>query len=220
MLSRYDGKWIRVTAEDGSVFEGTAEVYPSGFGLHEFDRAEESLRLGNVFLFHSDIRKIELPDDLVPSAADPRRFDDMMGELLEGPYLIADILPEQVPADAAGQYFAVERYYLQPKRLRELRRCFAEILLRLNCYFEMHVSFDSCMSWEQAPDPETFVGRLESLRTGAFLRAVFESQHAMIDIEPDETWMTVYDPDSRLLDILGKLAAAEGLFLWSPPETT
>jgi hypothetical protein len=49
MLLRYDGKKVRLTDEDGSVFTGTAEVFPSGYGLHEFDRAEESIRLGDIY---------------------------------------------------------------------------------------------------------------------------------------------------------------------------
>ena len=51
----------------------------------------------------------------------------MMGALLEGPYWIVDILPEQVGADAAGQYFAEERYFLQRSRIVPLRRKYAEI---------------------------------------------------------------------------------------------
>lgn len=146
----------------------------------------------------------------------PEQFDKLMDELLEGPYRIVDILPEQVPANAAGQYFAVEQYYLQPERIRTLRRRYAEILLRLNCYFDMAVSFDGFENWEVNPDPESFADRLAGLSGNSFLRAVFSSQRAMIDIEPEETHMTVYDPDSLLLEKLQALAAAEGLFVWSP----
>ena len=46
----------------------------------------------------------------------------------------------------------------------------------------------------------------------------FQEQRDMIDIEHDDTYMTVYDPDSRLLDKLRALAAAEGFFVWCPPE--
>ena len=116
MLFRYQDKEIRATTEDGSVFTGTAEVFPSGYGLHEYGREEEGIQLDDVILFKSDIRSIEELPETASEATDPRRFDDMMGELLEGPYWIVDILPEQVPADAAGQYFAVERYFLQPER--------------------------------------------------------------------------------------------------------
>ena len=217
-LTRFDGKRITVTTEDGSVFTGIAEVLPSGYGLHEFDRSEESIRIDDTYIFHSQIRKIETLSETERAVIMARQFDDLMGDLLEGPYWIADVLPEQVPADSDGQYFSVERYYRQPERMRALRRRFAEILLRLNCYFDMAVSFDSCASWEKNPDPEAFADRLIGLSGNSFLRAVFEAQRAMVDIEPDDTYMTVYDPDSLLLDKLRALVTAEGLFLWRPPE--
>ena len=31
--------------------------------------------------------------------------------------------------------------------------------------------------------------------------------------------MTVYNPDSRLIELIRTLAGAEGLFFWQPPET-
>ena len=218
MLSRFENKRIRITTEDESVFTGIAEVLPSGYGLHEFGRAEEGIQINDVIIFLSDIRNIEIIQESEAPAIMPRQFDDLMGKLLEGPYWIVDILPEQVPKDADGQYFSVERYYLQPERIRMLRRKYAEILLRLNCYFDMAVSFDSCESWDKNPDPEEFADRLAGLSGNSFLRAVFEKQRAMIDIEVDETCMTVYDPDAMLLDKVRALASSEGLFAWQPPE--
>lgn len=218
MLNRYQNKKIKITTEDGAEFTGIADVFPSGYGLHEFDRAEEGIQLDDVIVFKSDIRRIEELSDTASDKTDARRFDEMMGELLEGPYRIVDILPEQVSADAGGQYFAVERYFLQPERIRALRRRYAEILLRLNCYYDMAVSFDSCASWETNPDPEAFAERVAGLRGNDFLRAVFAEQNAMIDCEPEETWLTVYDPDAALLPKLTALAAAEGFFVWSPPQ--
>ena len=218
MLSRFQGKYIRITLEDGSELSGTAETLPSGYGLHEYDRAEEGIQIDDMVVFKSDIRQIEvLTEGRTPGSA-PDRLDELMGNLLEGPYWIVDILPDQVPADAGGQYFAVERYYLEPGRIRVLYRKFAEILLRLNCYCDMSVSFDDCKTWEQNPDPELFAARLSGLSGNHFLRAVFESQCAMIDIEPGDTCMTVYDPDSNLFGKLRALADAEGLFIWSPPN--
>lgn len=164
-------------------------------------------------LHHYQNKEIRIPT--VPEAADPRRYDDLMGELLEGSYWIVDILPEQVPADAAGQYFAVERYFLRPERIGPLRRKYAEILLRLNCYYDMAVSFDSCMSWEINPDPEDFTERVTKLSGKDFLRAVFAQQNAMIDYDHSDTYLTVYDPNAALLDKLKTLAAAEGLFVWA-----
>ncbi|MBQ6464814.1 MAG: hypothetical protein IJJ43_00920 [Oscillospiraceae bacterium] len=217
-LHRYQDKEVRITTEDGAVFTGVAELFSSGYGLHEFDREEEGIQLDDVILFKSDIRSIEELPEPASGAADPRRFDEMMGALLEGPYWIVDILPEQVSAEAAVQYFAVERYFLRPERIVPLRRKYAEILLRLNCYCDMAASFDSCASWETNPDPEAFAARVEGLSGNEFLRAVFAEQNAMIDYDHNDTYLTVYDPDRALLDKIRALAAAEGLFVWRAPR--
>ncbi len=217
MLQGFNNKRVKVTTEDGRVFTGVGEVYPSGYGLHVFDREEESICIGDTCIFLTDIKKIELLDGGRERAIGAREYDGLIETLLEKPYWIADILPEQVPENADGQFFAVERYYLQPARLGALRRRFAEILLRLNCYCDMAVSFDSCESWTLNPDPEEFAERLAALSGNTFLRAVFASQETMIDIEPTDTYMTVYDPKGAFLDRLRKLAEAEGLFVWQPP---
>ena len=218
MLYRYQSKEVRITTEDGNVFTGIAEVLPSGWGLHEFGREEEGIQLDDVILFKSDIQSIEELSEAPTEDEDPRRFDEMMGALLEGPYWIVDILPEQVPTDAAGQYFAVERYFLQTERIVPLRRKYAEILLRLNCYVDMAVSFDACATWETNPDPETFAERLAGLSGNEFFRAVFAGQNAMIDYDRNDTYLTVYDPGEALLDKVRALAAAEGLFVWRAPQ--
>ena len=194
MLSRYDKKRVRVTLYDGEVLSGAATHYAPGYGLHVFDREEESLLVGSTFVFKTDIRRIEAFDDAGNARPDddPRRFDDLMGELIEGPYRVADVLPRQVPKDAPGQYFAVDD--------------------------DMAVSFDCCESWETNPDPEAFAAAFTGERADRFFRAVFPEKRAMIDVEPEETWMTVYDPDGALAGTLDALAAAEGLFVWAPPD--
>ena len=217
-LQRYQDKAVRITTTDGAVFTGIGSVFPSGYGLHEYDREEEGLQLDDVILFKSDIRSVEELSKTTSEAVSPRRYDELMGQLLEGPYWIVDILPEQVSADAAGQYFAVERYFLQRSRIVLLRRKYAEILLRLNCYYDMAVSFDSCATWETNPDPEAFAERVAELSGNDFLRAVFARQNAMIDYDHNDTYLTIYDPDGALLDKVRALAAAEGLFVWSPPQ--
>ena len=45
MLERYDKKKVRLVTEDGDVLTGKAEYFASGFGLVEFGREEESLRI-------------------------------------------------------------------------------------------------------------------------------------------------------------------------------
>lgn len=58
-LSKYDNKLIRVTDRWDDVFVGFSDSYPAGYGLHEFDREEESIKIGDYMVFESDIAKIE-----------------------------------------------------------------------------------------------------------------------------------------------------------------
>ncbi len=62
-LARYDNQMVQVTDRGGKVFTGIADSFPSGYGLHEYDREEESFRFGMYFVFENDIAKIEpLPE--------------------------------------------------------------------------------------------------------------------------------------------------------------
>lgn len=39
---------------------------------------------------------------------------------------------------------------------------------------------------------------------------------AMILSEPDDTHLTVFNPDDQLIELLKTLAAGEALFVWTP----
>lgn len=127
-------------------------------------------------------------------------------ELLQTPYWIADILPEQVPGDSPGQYFAVEKYYLEKPQIKEIKQKHINVVLKLNCY--RSVSLDE--ETEKNPSPERIAE--EMCRRHLCIRL----GEAMIVSEPDETYLTIYNPDGRLLELLKAIAAAEGLFVWQP----
>ncbi len=141
-------------------------------------------------------------------------YDELIEFLLEGPYRIADILPERVPEDAKGQYPAVDRYFRSPQRLGVLYRKYAELLLKLNCYSSMLASFDYGGTFEKDPDPEAFAAWAESLDAGT-LRVLFPEEKVMIDLDAGDTWMTVYGDDPVLIPRFCRLAGADGLFVWS-----
>ena len=61
MLEQYDKKKVRLVTEDGDVLTGKAEYFASGFGLVEFGREEESLRIRGTHIFLSQIRGVEEP---------------------------------------------------------------------------------------------------------------------------------------------------------------
>ena len=135
-------------------------------------------------------------------------WEDRIEPYFERPYWVVDILPVQVPAYSPGQYFAVEEYFLQEPRLSELRRKYLELLLKLNCYFDMEIPE------KKNPRPEV----LEELVMSRAVYALFEEEHTLCVLNYDDTNMTVYDPSKRFRDILEMLAGAEGLFFWQPPQ--
>lgn len=218
MLSRFEGKNIRITTSDGEVFTGVAKAFPSGWGLHVFDREEESVLLEDTHIFLSQIERIEELSPEKRREPSAGHYYDVIEELLEQPYLIADILPRQVEKDAAGQYFAVDRFFRQPEQMEQIHRKMALALLRLNCYFDMAVSFDNCESWRLNPDPKDFADSLAALSGNTFMRAVFEEQKVMIDAEPGDTWLTVYGGDPKTKELIKACVAAEGFFTWIPSQ--
>ena len=124
-------------------------------------------------------------------------------EIMNKPYWIIDILPKQVPENSPGQYFKIEKYWLENQKT-EIRQKHFNLILKLNCY--MDISIDE----EINPSPETILNRMNetdvSIRIG----------NAMILSEKDDTYMTVYNPDKPLLEMIRKIASGEGLFVWKP----
>ncbi len=136
-------------------------------------------------------------------------------ELLALPYWLVDVLPEQVPAEGPGRFFAVEERLLAEAERRAGQFC--SLLLKLYCYCDL-----------------TAVGRAGALRNpppavleGAVRRCVLDRRRslrlyvdggrALIALCGDDLHMTVYGVDSRLRRLLGALAASEGLFFRPGP---
>jgi len=127
-------------------------------------------------------------------------------ELLQTPYWIVDILPAQVPADSAGQYFAVEKYLRQKERLAEIKQKHINFVLKLNCYMDLSLEGET----EINPDPEYLAGEMRKRYLYIFLG------DAMILSEPEDTHLTVFNPDPGLLEMIRAIASREGLFVWQP----
>ena len=127
-------------------------------------------------------------------------------ELLETQYWVIDILPEQVSAGAPGQYFAIERYWLEPSRLATVKRKHLDLILKLNCYRSVSLDEEETVN----PDPE----RIEEAVLNRYVCIL--TGDSMIISEPDDLCLTLYNPDEQLLELIRPLAAGEGLFVWKP----
>lgn len=71
-------------------------------------------------------------------------------ELLQCPYWIIDILPSQVPEGSPGQYFTVEKNFLQGDRLKEIKQKHINLILKLNCYRDISINDENVIN----PIPE------------------------------------------------------------------
>ena len=127
-------------------------------------------------------------------------------ELLRAPYWIIDILPMQVPKDRPGQYFAVEKYYLSRPRLSEIKKKHVNTVLKLNCFVSLSLDEESDLN----PPPQ----RIDEAVTGRHVNIMLGG--SMLVSEPDETYMTLYNPDEELLWLIGVISLGEGLYVWQP----
>ena len=126
-------------------------------------------------------------------------------ELLQTPYWIVDILPRRVPADGPGQYFAVDAYWRR-EQLTAIRQKRIQLLLKLNCYEDLTVATEEAQELNPAP------ARLAELIHTCSVRIM--TGGAMFLSDPDDTYMTLFNPDDALLEAVRILAGAEGLFVW------
>lgn len=129
-------------------------------------------------------------------------------ELLQCPYWIVDILPSQVPGDSSGQYFTVEKYFLQGDRIEEIKQKHISLILKLNCYRDISISDETMIN----PSPEHVVDEMKK----RYLYIMIGTE-SMILSEPDDTHLTVFNPDQQLLELIRQIASGEGLFVWKPP---
>lgn len=145
-------------------------------------------------------------------------FNEMVERLLEAPYWVIDMLPQQVPQESGGQFFAVEKYYLDAPQHELLYRRFADVLLKLNCYYDLVVNCAPSDKWVKNPLPETLCSWLtKSLRHG-HLCILLDDEDALITASSGDSYLTLYNPSQALLQFVRPLVAASGLFLWQPPE--
>lgn len=122
------------------------------------------------------------------------------------PYYLIDILPKQVPMDSPGQFFAVEKYFLKEERLAEIKQKHINVILKLNCYRQISLDGETVVN----PSPEHVEEEVRKRHLYIFV------DDAMILSEPDDTHMTVFNPDEKLLKLIKPIAASEGLFVWKP----
>ena len=134
-------------------------------------------------------------------------------KLLSEPYWIVDILPKQVPANAGGQYFTIEKYFLSPPHIDAIHHKFVNVILKLNCYDDILVFQVNNESWVENPAPDN-LERIVLERKPLFV--ILKQSQTMLSITGDDHNMTVYGPNDETLALMSTIASSEGLYIWKP----
>lgn len=148
-------------------------------------------------------------------------WNHLIDPLLEKPLYVVDWLPAQVPPGDEGAFSQVESFWLEGREYRRLYRKFFRILLKLNCYYDLKVSFGKKNLVN--PSPEKLAGWIRRC-TGKekdYMNIFLDQDQTMIILNGDDLCLGVYGPGERLRELLSQLARGEGLFFWQtqyPPN--
>lgn len=135
-----------------------------------------------------------------------------LDELLEMPAYVVDILPERVPASAGERFFAAEDWLLSGARGRKLRQAFADVLIKLNCYFDLLVYREYDEGAERNPAPKKLAAWI--LKDRGDVNIVLEGQNVLVSVPDMSTYMAVHNANDTVLKLIRQLAASSGLFVW------
>ena len=140
-------------------------------------------------------------------------YDAFVERMLEEDYRIIDIFPERVKEDYASQFSITESYHRKKERLSKIYETYGEIILFLNCYFDLVFRFKED-AFEQLEDSEGFMKRFTKIESGKYFEALFIKESVMITLDHDDTSMTFYGRNKELEDLMEKLCQAKGAFFW------
>ena len=92
------------------------------------------------------------------------------------------------------------------KQLSDIKRKHLNVILKLNCYL------DIAIDGEVNPPP----AKVREIMDTRYVYIMIND--AMILSEPDDTHLTVFNPDEPLIQLICSIASSEGLFVWQPPQ--
>ncbi len=125
-------------------------------------------------------------------------------ELLERPYWLIDIVPERIGAEKGKEYALLQEYCRSNMDL--IRSRFISFLLKLNCYRDLKISWDYGKSFEP-------LNVLPEIRVPGEIYVLIDGR-SLLTYDTEDTSMTLFAPDGKLLETVRKLAPSEGFFLW------
>lgn len=137
---------------------------------------------------------------------------DSIEKMLEMPCYLIDILPEKVAVDYGSRYFPIDKYWRKHKNLKIFAAKITNILLKLNCYYDFDIGRKD--KWKKNPIPAKLAKSINKyiLDYKGCIYIFIGTQKTMILINGGDSYISVYNPDEKMKDIIIQLAKSEGLF--------
>lgn len=136
--------------------------------------------------------------------------------LIEKSAFLIDIFPKTIPQREDNRYFVIEKYF--QNRRTETDQKFLNILLKLYCYYNFIINYTPEKLLENT-SPDQVLAFLDSFVMGKnqitdFLNIFLPECDALLVLNRNDLYITVYNPDSHLKKLLSQLAYSEGLFFY------
>ena len=140
-----------------------------------------------------------------------KNFDEKIEELLDKPYAVIDFLPEQVKEEKGDNYFKVEQYFLEKENKESLYRHFAYFIIKLSSYYDLVIKHNekTIGDYEMSDICDLFVNSGQK----ACLNILLTEKECLISFIGNDLYLSVYNADDKLKELMKKLAMSEGLFL-------
>ncbi len=140
-----------------------------------------------------------------------KNFDEKIEELLDKPYAVIDFLPEQVKEEKGDNYFKVEQFFLEKKNKEGLYRHFAYFIIKLSSYYDLVINHNekTISDYEMSDICDLFVNSGQK----TCLNILLTEKECLISFIGNDLYLSVYNADDKLKELMKKLAMSEGLFL-------
>lgn len=136
-------------------------------------------------------------------------YDDKMEMLLKKASYIIDLIPK---ISNNKNYFDFENFYLNnSEKLNNFSDKIENILLKLYCYYNFEVYYDA--KWEHNIEIKQLIKMIKNVIQGKneFLNILIDD--TLIQLNSNDLYMTIYNPNDKMLNIMSILVESEGLFL-------
>lgn len=135
----------------------------------------------------------------------------LVDELLAKDCFVVDYLPKTVPKNCNGHFFDVEYYLLNSPQCSILKDRFSGVIFRLMCYYHTSILWNG---WIEHPKPEQAAQAIAEIMDNhsGTLNCLFPEKNALLVFDWDCLNLSIYNPDAEMQQLLGQIAAAEGLF--------